>query len=129
MVEVVLHEISPPQQQEPPRRERTLGSLREARHVIEHAVRQVFDVAADDFAAVNRGVARTAQARQVAMYLAHVAWPITLTDVGRMFGRDRTTVAHACAVVEDERDDPSFDRALDLLEWAVTAMARRRAGE
>ncbi len=35
------------------------------------------------------------------------------------FQRDRTTVAHACGVVEDLRDDPRFDRVLELLETIV----------
>jgi chromosomal replication initiation ATPase DnaA len=60
-----------------------------------------------------------ALARQIAMYLSHVAFRVSLTDVGRIFGRDRTTVSHACAVVEDLRDDPRFDRILDLLERIV----------
>jgi hypothetical protein len=42
-----------------------------------------------------------------------------------LFGRDRTTVAHACLIVEDRRDDPVFDRILELLEWAVPVMALR----
>ena len=41
---------------------------------------------------------------------------LTLTEVGQVFARDRTTVAHACTRVEDLRDDPAFDRALELLE-------------
>lgn len=104
-----------------------MGGVRfeDARRVIELAVTQVFDVEECELAAFSRGEARTAHARQVAMYLAHVACHLSLTDVGRMFGRDRTTVAHACAVIEDERDDPVFDRTLDLLEWAVPAMATR----
>ena len=67
-------------------------------------------------------------ARKVAMYLAHVACRLSLTDTGKLFNRDRTTVAHACAVIEDRRDDPLFDRALDLLEWAVAALTKRSAG-
>lgn len=59
------------------------------------------------------------------MYLAHVACGLTMSDTGRLFGRDRTTVAHACGVIEDKRDDPLFDRALDLLEWSVPALATR----
>jgi hypothetical protein len=34
-------------------------------------------------------------------------------------------VAHACGVIEDRRDDPMFDRALDLLEWVVPALVSR----
>ena len=50
------------------------------------------------------------------MYLAHVACGLSLTEAGALFGRDRTTVSHACQVVEERREDPEFDRALQLLE-------------
>ncbi len=56
------------------------------------------------------------------MYLAHVALGITMRDVGGLFARDRTTVAHACGVIEDKRDEPAFDRALELLEWTIIAL-------
>lgn len=91
------------------------------------AVAQVFGVDAAAIDAETRGRAEVALARQVAMYLAHVACGISLTDVGRMFSRDRTTVAHACAVIEDRRDDQVFDRAIELLETVVKALARVRA--
>lgn len=96
-----------------------------SREAIEQAVVQVFGVGHADLYRVTRGRAKVALARQVAMYLAHVACGLSLTDTGRLFGRDRTTVAHACGVIEDRRDDPVFDRALDLLEWAVPALATR----
>jgi Bacterial dnaA protein helix-turn-helix len=53
------------------------------------------------------------------MYLAHVTFRLSLTEVGRLFDRDRTTVAHACAVVEDLRDDQIIDRALTVLAAAL----------
>jgi chromosomal replication initiation ATPase DnaA len=93
--------------------------------VIEMAVARVFGVAHEELCRCTRGAARIAEARQVAMYLAHVACGLSLTDVGKLFGRDRTTVAHACSVVEDRRDDNNFDMALDLLEWSVPVMAIR----
>lgn len=96
-----------------------------SREAIEQAVVQVFGIGHSDLYRVTRGQAKIALARQVAMYLAHVACGLSLTDTGRLFGRDRTTVAHACGVIEDRRDDPVFDRALDLLEWAVPALATR----
>jgi hypothetical protein len=95
------------------------------REAIEQAVVQVFGVGHEDLHRLTRGRAKVALARQVAMYLAHVACGLSLTDTGRLFGRDRTTVAHACGVIEDRRDDPLFDRALDLLEWAVPALTSR----
>jgi chromosomal replication initiation ATPase DnaA len=98
------------------------GASREA---IERAVGQVFGIAGKDLRRSTRGRARVALARQVAMYLAHVGCGLSLTETGRLFERDRTTVAHACGVIEDRRDDPIFDRVLDLLEWAVPVLTRR----
>lgn len=92
------------------------------RCLIEAAIGEIFGVACADLAAPSRGKAPVALARQAAMYLAHVSCGLNLTDVGTVFGRDRTTVAHACAVIEDRRDDPVFDRALELMEWIVPTL-------
>jgi chromosomal replication initiation ATPase DnaA len=80
------------------------------------AVERVYRVEKGQLKRPTRGRSRVAFARQVAMYLAHVTFGLTLTTVGREFGRDRTTVAHACALVEDARDNPEFDRTLEILE-------------
>lgn len=96
------------------------------RAIIELAVTWVFGVQHEAIATATRGRATVALARQVAMYLAHVACGHSLTRVGEIFGRDRTTVAHACMVVEDRRDVASFDRSLDLLELAVTSLLQPR---
>lgn len=66
-----------------------------------------------------RGGSAVAFARQVAMYLGHVGCGLTYTEAGRLYGRDRTTAAHACTVIEDHRDDPIFDRVIELLERCV----------
>lgn len=87
--------------------------------MLEQAVSRVFMVASSDLWSQTRGRPRVAFARQVAMYLAHVAWGLSLTEVGLVFARDRTTVAHACGLVEDCRDDPMLDRSLELLERAL----------
>ncbi|WP_409728106.1 helix-turn-helix domain-containing protein [Pseudorhodoplanes sp.] len=70
--------------------------------------------------APTRGRADIALARQAGMYLARVALGQTLSRAGRLFGRDRTTAAHACRVVEDLRDDPHFDALLHAMESFVT---------
>ena len=93
------------------------------KNIIEFAIAVAFEIEACDLRKPTRGRAETAFARQVAMYLAHVAYGLTLSDVGRAFDRDRTTVAYACGIVEDRRDDVSLDRTLDLLETVVGRLA------
>ena len=93
------------------------------RTLIEDIVAGVFNVDPRDMRRPTRGRARIALARQVAMYFAHVGWALSLTDVGRLFGRDRTTVSHACMVVEQRRDTPDFDMAMVLLELIIRTLS------
>lgn len=71
----------------------------------------------------GRGQRRVAFARQLAMYLTHVGFGLTLTQVGACFERDRATVRHACALVEDRRDQPAFDLAVSALETGLAHFA------
>ena len=80
-----------------------------------------FDVPVDTLRARTRCRARIAFARQVAMYLAHTVFGVSQTHVARGFGRDRTTVMHACALIEDRRDDPRLDRRLAEVEAVLEA--------
>ena len=50
------------------------------------------------------------------MYLCHVVCDMSLRDVATEFGRDRTTVSHACHAIEDRRECPIFDRQVEHLE-------------
>ncbi len=79
----------------------------------------IYKVDASKLLSPTRGRKNIARARQIAMYLAHTAGGLSLSGVGRLFGRDRTTVAHACALVEDARDEAVFDRTLQSLESAI----------
>ncbi|GLQ19673.1 helix-turn-helix domain-containing protein [Algimonas porphyrae] len=64
----------------------------------------------------------TDYARQVAMYLSACSFGMTMTRIGELFGRDRTTVSHAIRVIEDGRTDPVLDAKLERLErWLVRA--------
>jgi chromosomal replication initiation ATPase DnaA len=92
------------------------------RRLLEPAVAAVFDVEVEDLRAATRRSAQAAFARQVAMYLAHVVCGLSLTEVGLIFGRDRTTVAHACELIEDRRDEPELDARLEHLERAVVCL-------
>jgi len=88
----------------------------------------VYSVSPYEMRTRGRGARRIAFARQVSMYLAHVAGGLPQAEVGRLFARDRTTVAHACMVVEDRRDDPAFDQTMAILEFAMTANVKRALG-
>ena len=103
----------------PPKR---VGNFAQLRKVIDPAVAIVFEVELQDLGAATRRSPRAAFARQVAMYLAHVVCGLSMTEVGALFSRDRTTVAHACEVVEDRRDDPDLDGCLERLECAISAL-------
>ena len=86
---------------------------------IEATVSTALGIGMVELRAHQRGRAAAAFARQTAMYLAHVHFGLTLSQVGRNFGRDRTTVAHACARIEDSRDDPKVETVLACLEAAL----------
>jgi hypothetical protein len=75
-----------------------------------------FDLEMVALFAPTRGAPRAAFARQVAMYLAHTGFALSLETISRVFDRDRTTVSHACHVVEDGRDDIWLDCRLEALE-------------
>ena len=90
----------------------------------QETIARALDVSVVELRSPTRQRAAVALARQVAMYLTHVAFGFSLSAVGRHFGRDRTTAAHACRQIEDRRDDKDFDMLLDRLERAVRRMSR-----
>ncbi len=59
-------------------------------------------------------------ARQLAMYLVHTLLGLNYQEVGALFGRDRTTVSHACARTEDRREEKSpFELDVAAIELAL----------
>ncbi len=91
----------------------------------QHAAAFAFDQPVEEIAAATRRSKSAALARQIAMYLTHVAFGVPISRVAVAFDRDRTTVTHACQLVEDRRDDPSFDAALEALEAFLRAAPDR----
>jgi hypothetical protein len=79
--------------------------------------------------AATRRTPYVAFSRQSAMYLAHVAFALSFSEIGVAFGRDRTTAAHACRLVEERRDDPAIDTMLGSLETACSALRQRLTAE
>ncbi len=89
------------------------------------ATSAAFALPLGEVAAPTRRSPYAAFARQSAMYLAHVAFGLSYTEIGRGFRRDRTTAAYACRLVEDWRDDPAVDVVLTSLEGACSRLRRR----
>lgn len=86
-----------------------------------NAVQREFKVRREDLFAPTRSSADIAWARQVAMYLCHVAHPAaSMTEIGRAFQRDRTTVKYACNKVEDWRGEgDDLDELLTKIEETI----------
>lgn len=64
----------------------------------------------------SRCRAEIAEARWLAMYLAHVVLGRSILSLARLFRRNWSTVSRACMRLEDERDRPDFDAFIDRLE-------------
>ena len=92
---------------------------------IEALVESAFGIARSALHAPQRGTAEVAFARQVAIYLVHVRLGLTYAAAGRFFGRDRTTAAYACRVIEERREESALDSLIDCLERAIDV--RRQA--
>ena len=93
------------------------------------ATAAAFALPVGELQATTRRAPYVAFARQSAMYLSHVAFGLSYSEVGRAFGRDRTTAAYACRLVEDRRDDPAVDAMLGPLEMACGSLRRRFTAE
>ncbi|MBL0370997.1 hypothetical protein JJB09_03055 [Rhizobium sp. KVB221] len=57
--------------------------------------------------------------QQISMYVCHVVLQLTMTEIANAFGKDRTTVGHSCARVEDRRDNRGYDRLIGTVERIV----------
>ncbi|MEK7265744.1 MAG: helix-turn-helix domain-containing protein [Pseudomonadota bacterium] len=85
---------------------------------------QACGVEYSEVAAIKRK-ASVAFARQLSMYLCHIVGDMSLRDVATEFGRDRTTVSHACHAIEDRRECPIFDRQIEHLERDLKKQIRK----
>lgn len=88
----------------------------------------LFSLPSKELRGAGRSTLPVSRVRQIAMYVAHVVLRLTMADVGRGFGRDRTTVLHACQLVEDLRDDAEYDRVVSMFERVASAAFRTRLG-
>jgi len=84
--------------------------------VIVQAIARLRHVPMSKLLGHRRGDAHVASTRQLAMYLVHVLLGRSQDSVGRLFGRDASTVSHACRAVEDLRDAPPLESEIAAVE-------------
>lgn len=101
------------------RKERAADEARAG--MVTAVVAYALDIPLHEVQGDTRGSAEAAFARQVAMYLAHVAFEMSLARIASAFGRDRSTVSHACHIIEDRRDEALFDDWVNRLEDSIRA--------
>jgi chromosomal replication initiation ATPase DnaA len=85
------------------------------------AVARETGVPVETILARTRGTADAAFARQLLMYLLNVGLGRSFDEIALLLDRDRKTVTHACAVIEDLRDTPGLEEAIVSLEIALAA--------
>src|SRR5258707_5687118 len=78
-------------------------------------VAQAYGVTLDEMRAATRCTSQAAFARQIAMYLAHVVFQLSIAAVAQAFARDRSTVCYAIQRIEALRENPDLDRTLGWL--------------
>ncbi|MBD0415925.1 chromosomal replication initiator DnaA [Tianweitania sp. Rool2] len=81
----------------------------------------MFSVSSKELRRTGRTSLDVSRVRQIAMYVAHVVLGLKMNDIGKGFGRDRTTVIYACHIIEDLRDDIEFDRVVATVERVMKA--------
>lgn len=77
---------------------------------------EAVNIPAGEIKSPLRERAKAAFARQIAIYIAHCTGRVSMSELAAIFKRDRSTIAHAVAAIEDRRDDAFFSAQLDLLE-------------
>ncbi len=86
---------------------------------------QIYAVTAAEMRGPTRGRPRAARARQIAIALARGVFDMSHKQLAAEFGRDRSTVCHACNLIAALREaDDEFDSTLRWMESHL----RRAAG-
>ncbi len=90
---------------------------------VNQMVASAFELTSERLLRVDRGSASANRARQISIYLMHTVLSFPLVKIARVYKKDRTTIGHACRVIEDLRDNPAFDdKIIELEEIVQTAL-------
>jgi chromosomal replication initiation ATPase DnaA len=93
---------------------------------VRHVVSRFFGVSEEDFDRHGRAD-DIARIRQIAFYLCRTRTPRSLVDIGRVFGRNHTTIRHGVGRIRALRStDAALDDNLRKLEAQLTEILARR---
>lgn len=81
-----------------------------------------FQVSLPELHSTQRGSNHVARIRQFGMYIAHTMFGLSMSEVAHAFRRERTTVKHACHLIEDMRENEKFDRNVSSFEYLVRSL-------
>jgi DnaA-like protein len=91
--------------------------------VVERLVDELFDLACQGPLPYALSERRPrCHARQITMYVCRVVLSMPYQQIASALGRDRSTVIHGCAAVEDRRDLTVYDGFIDRCERCVRAV-------
>lgn len=81
-----------------------------------------FQVSLKELRSTERENNHIARIRQFGMYIAHTMFGLSMAEVAYAFCRERTTVKHACHLIEDMREDEKFDQNVSDFEYLVRSL-------
>jgi chromosomal replication initiation ATPase DnaA len=88
-------------------------------------VAQVYGVPVEEMKRPTRGRPHAARARQIAIHLTQLVFQMSQRQLAREYGRDRSTIHHACRTIAGMREaSGEFDSTLRWME----SLLRRAAG-
>jgi chromosomal replication initiation ATPase DnaA len=86
---------------------------------------QVYGVPVEELRKPTRGRPHVVRARQIAIHLARTVFGLSHKQLAAEFRRDRSTVHHACHLIDGMRQKSGeLDATLGWMEWLL----RRAAG-
>jgi chromosomal replication initiation ATPase DnaA len=89
---------------------------------------QVYGVPLEQLRAPTRGRPRVARARQIAIHLARSVFAMSHNQLADEFKRDRSTIHHACHVIDGMREgNAEFDASLRWMESLLRQASGRAA--
>lgn len=100
-------------------RDRSLGALARSLAAV------TFDATFDDVSSEGRLDHHSSMVRRYAIYIAHVGFEWSQIRVADVFGMSETNVRNAVRRVEDQRDQPKIDDALERLTETAALIKRR----